>query len=196
MHVGERFYEHSELLQFGFNRVGQNVKIKRNVGLFFTENISIGDNVRIDDFTIIVASREAVVIGSNVNLAAFCYVAGSEGVEFGDFSTFAPGVMIFSGSDDYHGHKLTGATIPKKYTGGEHGKVRIGRHCIVGANSVILPKVTLGEGVSVGALSLVRKNLEPWTIYAGNPLKLIKTRSQELLELEKNYFQDMHPKKF
>ena len=187
MHLGERFYDESELSGFGFKAIGENVKIKRNVGIFFTENVSIGDNVRIDDFTIIVASREPVVLGSNVNMAARCYIAGSEGFVMEDFSTFAPNVMVFSGSDDYSGKKLTGATVPKEYTGGKHGKVTIGRHVIVGSGSVVLPDVTLHEGAAVGALSLVNQDLDAWGVYAGIPARLLKPRSKDLLELEREY---------
>ena len=105
MHVGEEFYKEEDLNGFGFKSLGKNVKIKKNVGLYFTENISIGDNVRIDDFTIIVASKEPVVLGNNVNIASQCYIAGSEGFIMKDFSTFAPQVKIFTGSDDYLGYK-------------------------------------------------------------------------------------------
>lgn len=187
MHVGERFFTQEELESFGFKSLGKNVLIKRNVGMFFIENISIGNNVRIDDFTIIVASREDVVLKSNVNIASHCYIAGSEGFVMDEFSTIAPGVKIFSGSDDYSGEKLTGATVPKEYMGGKYGKVYIGRHCIIGAGSVVLPSVNIEEGCAIGALSLVTKDLESWKIYAGVPVKKIKDRSKKLLELEVLY---------
>ena len=190
MHIGARFFEQEELQDFGFKYLGKNVQIKRNVGIFFTENVSIGDNVRIDDFSIIVASREPVIIGSNTNMAAGCYIAGSEGFEMKEFSTFAPGVKIFSGSDDYLGFKLTGATVPKEYTGGEHGKISVGKHCIIGTDSVVLPDLTIEEGVAIGALSLVKKDLPAWGVYAGNPLRRIKERRKDLLELERKYLEN------
>ena len=49
--------------------------------------------------------------------------------------------------------------------------------------SVILPGVTIGEESVVGALCLVAKDLEPFAIDAGSPLKRIKARSQRLLAL-------------
>jgi len=187
MHLGHSFYKQEELENFGFKNLGKNVLIKRNVGIFFTENVSIGDNVRIDDYSIIVASREPVILNSNVNFASFCYLAGSEGIEIEEFSTFAPGVMLFSGSDDYSGNKLTGATVPKKYMGGEHGKIIIKKHCILGAQTVVLPNIKIGEGVAVGAMSLVNKDLFEWGVYAGTPVRRIKERSKNLLKLEKQY---------
>ncbi|WP_069469907.1 acyltransferase [Candidatus Marithrix sp. Canyon 246] len=45
---------------------------------------------------------------------------------------------------------------------------------IVGAGSVIMPGVIVDEGTSIGAMSLVRKKTEPWSIYIGNPAKKIK----------------------
>jgi acetyltransferase-like isoleucine patch superfamily enzyme len=184
MHIGEKFYSDQDLKNFGFKSIGNNVKIKKNVGIFFTENVSIGNNVRIDDFTIIVASGSDVIIGNNVHIAANCYIAGSDGFEMKDFSGLAPGVMIFSGSDDYSGKKLTNPTIPKKYTGGICGKVTLEKHVIIGAGTVILPKIIIGEGSSVGAMSLVTKSLPPWGIYFGTPAKKLRERSKELLNLE------------
>jgi galactoside O-acetyltransferase len=187
MHLGESFYTDEELKGFGFKHLGKNVKIKRNAGIFFTENVSIGDNTRIDDFTIIVASAPAnkVAIGSHVHIASQCCLAGSDGIIMEDFTTLAPGVKIFSGSDDYSGTKLTSSTIPKKYIGGKKGVVTLQRHVIVGAGTVILPGCILGIGSAVGSLSLVIKSLEPWGVYSGIPVQRIKERKKDLLELEK-----------
>jgi galactoside O-acetyltransferase len=190
MHIGEKFYSDQDLKNFGFKSIGSNVKIKKNVGIFFTENVSIGNNVRIDDFTIIVASGSDVIIGNNVHIAANCYIAGSDGFEMKDFSGLAPGVMIFSGSDDYSGKKLTNPTIPKKYTGGICGKVTLEKHVIIGAGAVVLPMLTIGEGVSVGALSLVNKTLKPWGVYFGLPVKRLHERSREMLLLEREYLNE------
>lgn len=51
----------------------------------------------------------------------------------------------------------------------------------IGCNSVIFPNVTIGEGSVIGAMSLVKKSIEPWTINAGVPAKRIKDRSKGLL---------------
>jgi galactoside O-acetyltransferase len=49
---------------------------------------------------------------------------------------------------------------------------------------VILPGVTIGEGASVGALTLVNRSLDPFTIYAGIPARRLRDRSKAFLELE------------
>jgi len=189
MHIGNSFYNEKELKKFKFLSLGKNVLIKKNACLYFTENISIGSNVRIDDNVIIVASNKnsPVKIGNYVHIAANCYLAGSDGLEMMDFAGLSPGVLIFSGTDDYSGNKLTNPMVGKKYSGGPYGKVTLCKHVIVGANSVVLPKVTINEGSSVGALSLVNKNCDSWGVYAGTPAKKIKNRSKNILTLEKKF---------
>jgi acetyltransferase-like isoleucine patch superfamily enzyme len=187
MHLGERFYTDAELAVAGFRHLGRNVKIKRSAGLFFTENISVGDNSRIDDFTIIVASREPVNIGMHVHIASHCYIAGSDGFAMDDFSGLAPGVLVFTSSDDYTGKKLTNPTLPRHLIGGPAGPIHLGRHVIVGAGTVILPGVTIGQGAAVGAQSLVKRSLEEWGIYAGSPARYIRPRKKHMLLLEQEY---------
>jgi galactoside O-acetyltransferase len=61
--------------------------------------------------------------------------------------------------------------------------VVLGRHGLIGAGSVVLPGVTIGEGAAVGALSLVRKDVPPYAIVAGNPMRTLGQRSEERLRL-------------
>lgn len=184
MHLGERFYADEELAKVPFRSLGKNVKIKRNAGLFFTENISIGDNTRIDDCTIIVASREPVTLGRYVHIASHCYVSGSDGFTMEDYTGMSPGVLVFTSSDDYTGKKMTNPTLPRHLIGGPCGPVALRKHVIIGAGSVILPNVTIGEGSSVGSMSLVTRSLGDWGIYCGTPARLVRDRSKHLLKLE------------
>ena len=187
MNLGTSFFSEKELKKFKFRSLGRNVLIKKNVGFYFIENISIGDNVRIDDHVIIVASnkKNTVKIGNHVHITANCGLSGSDGIQLMDFCTLAPGVQIFSGSDDYSGKKLTNPTVDREYIGGKSGKVTLHKHVIIGANSIIFPEVTINVGSSVGALSLVNKSLDPWGVYAGIPVKKLKNRSKNILKLEK-----------
>lgn len=187
MHLGPSFYAREELEKAGFKSLGENVLIKRSCGLFFTENMEIGSHVRIDDFSILVASGY-LKIGSYVHIASHCYLAASHGIEIENFCTFAPGVKIFSGSDDYTGEKMTNPMVGRENIGGPHGPVKMGKHVIIGTNSVVLPDLEIGEGASAGALTLVNKNLDPWGIYVGSPARRIKERKKDLLKLEEKLF--------
>lgn len=179
------FIQPEKLANLGFKKLGKNVLISDKASIYNFDQIEIGDNSRIDDFCVVSGK---VSIGCNVHITVFCNVAGgTEGIVFEDFSTLAYGCHVFTQSDDYSGKTMTNSTVPKKFKTEIKKVVIIGRYSIIGTGSIIFPGVILGEGTSVGASSLVTQSTEPWSIYFGIPAKRIKARSQELLELEKQY---------
>ncbi len=183
--MGAGYYTDEELRQFEWGALGVDVRIKRNVVIPFTQNVYIGSHVRIDDFTVIVASSadSPVRLGNHVFVGDLCHLAGSDGITLEDFSAVAPGCHLFSGSDDYTGQKLTGPTLPKELLGGPAGRVTLHRFVILGAGTVVHPGVEIGEGVAVGSLGLVRTDLEAWGIYAGSPVRRLRDRSRAMLDL-------------
>ena len=182
------YFSEEELKKMGFKYLGKNVKISTKASIYYPETIEIGDNSRIDDFCVISGK---VKIGRNVHIAPFCLVAGGEeGIIFEDFSGLAYGVKVFTRSDDYSGLTLTNPTIPDKYKRVTKKPIKIGKHSIVGANSIILPGVTLAKGTSIGAMSVVSKSTKAWSIYLGMPARKIKDRKCDLLELERKYMEE------
>lgn len=178
-----------QLEQMAFKSLGQNVLISDKASIYNADQIEIGNNSRIDDFCVVSGK---VSIGMNVHFAAFCLVAGGKkGIIFEDFSGLAYQVQVFTQSDDYSGKTLTNPTIPLEYKLEQKRAVHIKKHVIIGAGSIILPGVTLEEGCSVGAMSLVRKSTEPWGIYVGNPAKRLKDRKKDLLVLEEQYLAEI-----
>ena len=179
------FLTQSQLDEMGFQSVGLNVKISDKSAIYNTDQISIGDNSRIDDFCVISGK---VNIGRHVHVAVFCNVAGgTPGVTLEDFSGLAYSVNVFAQSDDYSGETLTNPTIPSEFKNVKNAPVRIGRHVIIGAGSMVFPGVDLADGCSVGAMSLVARSTQAWGIYSGIPAKRIKERSNALLEYENQY---------
>jgi len=190
---GPTHYTETELAGEGFRSLGQNVRIARNCTIIGAENISIGDNVRIDGYCTLVATGSGYInLGSYIHIGGYCVLLAGEGITMEDFSGLSWGVQIYTKSDDFSGRYMTNPTVPTKYTGVKGGPIQLHRHTIVGANSVILPKVTLEEGVAVGAMSLVSKRLASWGIYSGFPAKRIKERSRKLLDLEKNLINELN----
>lgn len=189
---GPTHYTEHDLADEGFRSLGTNVRIARTCSIIGAENISIGDNVRIDGYcTIVAAGNGFVNLGSYIHIGGYCALLAAEGIVMEDLSTISWGVKIFTRSDDFSGNHMTNPTVPSKYTGIKSGTVTIKRHCVVGANSIILPNVTVGEGTAVGALSMVNKNLSDWGIYSGIPAKRIKERSRNLLILEKAFLEEL-----
>jgi galactoside O-acetyltransferase len=185
------YYNETDLLKFGFKSVGSNVKISKNCIIRGLYNISIGDNVIIDAFCSIIATGDCELkIGSFIHIGAYCHLLANAGIEIGDFSGLSQGVKIYSKTDDYSGNSLTNPTIPSKFKTLKRGKVSIGEHTIIGANSVVLPGLNIGDGVAIGALSLVTTNLGPWYIYYGNPLKKGLPRSRKLLSQREIFMEE------
>ncbi|AXU94840.1 MAG TPA: galactoside O-acetyltransferase [Erwinia persicina] len=182
------YYSENELRECGFKRLGKNVSIAKNCTIVGLENIAIGDNVRIDGYTTIVASGEGfLTLGSFIHIGGYSLLSAGAGITLHDFSGLSQGVKIYSKTDDYSGNYLTNPTVDADYTGVSSGEVTLGRHVIIGSGTVILPKVTIGEGASVGALSLVTKSLPEWGMYFGAPAKKIKDRKKKLLEVEQRF---------
>lgn len=178
------YWRSDDLRGFGFASVGDNVQISKDCLVIGFPNISIGSNVRIDSAVSIVAAEGTLELGSYIHIGGGCHLAVADLLTMGDFSGLSQGVKIYTATDDYTGHALTNPTVPAKFTRVRRAPVRLGRHVIIGAGSAILPGVTIGEGSSVGALSLVTKSLDPWGVFTGNPAKFLKPRRKDLLELE------------
>lgn len=175
-------FTRDELLAMGFASVGADVRVTRHALFFNPGNISLGDRSRIDAFAIVAAGPLGVAIGSNVHIAAHTLVNGSGGrVVLEDFSNIAPNVCIWTTSDDYIGGSLTNGTIPSQFKRNTTGSVTIGRHVIIGTGSVVLPGVQLHEGASVGALSMVTRDVPAGHVVCGCPAKMIKLRSVDNL---------------
>ncbi|MEX1214253.1 acyltransferase [Saccharospirillum sp.] len=182
-------YLTKEALQaMGFKAIGENVKISDKASIYNPEIIEIGDHSRIDDFCV-VSGR--VSIGKYCHITPMCLVAGgSPGIVFADFCTLAYGVKVFAQSDDYSGSTMVNSLVPKKFKNEYLAEVSLERQVIIGAGSIIFPGVTIREGCSVGAMTLLNKSTQPWGIYAGNPARRIKDRKLDLLELEAQFLKE------
>jgi len=75
--------------------------------------------------------------------------------------------------------------VPPPFRQPKRSFLHVGKYVSIGANAVVFPGVTLGEGCAIGALALVNRDCEPWTIYVGSPARPLKARRKErILELE------------
>ncbi len=179
------FYASEELRTFGFAEVGDEVRISKTCTIIGLANIRIGSHVRIDDKVTIIAESGRVSIGSYIHIGECCYLSGQGGITLSDFCGLSQGITIYSVTDDFTGDHLTNPTVPKEFLGLKIAAVFLGRHVIIGSGSVILPGCTIGEGSSVGALSLVTKSLDAWGVYVGAPARRVTARSKRLLDLER-----------
>jgi len=163
-----------------FKSLGNDVMIHERVTLVGIENISIGSHVRIDPEVILLATGP-LTIGCYTHIATGVFIAAKAGFEMKNFANIAHGSRIYTINDDYSGQYLMGPTIPADLVNLNEGAVLMEEQSGLGAGAIVLPGVTLAEGSILGALSLIAKSTEPWTMYGGVPAKPIRKRRRDVL---------------
>jgi acetyltransferase-like isoleucine patch superfamily enzyme len=110
-----------------------------------------------------------VVLGANVFINFNSVFANTCPVTIGSRTLIGPNCSFYSGC-----HPLDPA-LRNGTQGPELGKpITIGEDCWLGGNVIILPGVTIGRGCTVGAASVVTKDVPDFYIVAGNPARLLR----------------------
>jgi len=168
------------LPDYPFHLAGLNVKVHKMAVVVAPENMILGSNIIVDDF-VFLGFHQRLILGNYVHIASHSSITGGGRVLMSDFSGLASGVRLLSGSDDYTGSALTNPTVPMEFRNVRRGTIVLEPHVIIGSNAVVFPDVTIGEGSSVAAGSVVTRSLKPWGVYAGMPARLVKSRPRDLL---------------
>ena len=169
------FYSEEELQVLGFKSIGKGCCISRKACFYGIDRMTIGDNVRIDDFCIM--SGE-ITLGSNIHISAYVALYGSKGIIMEDFTGISARTTVYSAMDDFSGEYLVGPIHPRETTKVTGGTVIIKKFTQIGTHCIIMPSLTLEEGTVIGASSLVRHSTEPWGIYYGIPARFVRQRSK------------------
>lgn len=162
---------------------GKNVIILNLAKIINPQFAEIDDNTIIFDYVFIDANK-SFKIGKYSCIAWQSVIEGASHVEIGDRCFLGPGSKILGSTYEYQGY-YTSQHLPEGASAIHFGKITIQDDAYVGANSVVMPGVTIGEGAFVGANSLVNRNLKPWGIYFGSPVKLIGMREKPTEERRK-----------
>jgi len=170
------FFDTSRLKHIGKNAIiGKTVRIRQ------PENVSIGDNTIIDDFTYISCAAE---IGTNCHIASNVSISGGKGkFIMGNYSTISNGCSVHCASSDYRECSLDLPSVPEaEQFGGEIGTIIISDFVTVGAHSCILPNVDIPEGTAFGAYTMIKsgKKLEPYHLYVGHACRDLGKRGNKI----------------
>jgi acetyltransferase-like isoleucine patch superfamily enzyme len=158
---------------------GTDVFISANVEIRRPHLVSIGSHVAIDSGFYLTTQAS---IGDYVHLGPYITAIGGEksSLIIEPFATVAAGSRLIAGSDSFLGEGFTSVTVPPQYRDEvRFSTITIKKFAGIGTNVVLMPGITIAEGSVIGACSLVTKNTEPWTIYAGVPAKPMKIRKSE-----------------
>lgn len=141
--------------------------------------LTVGDNSIVDDYSYFSANVE---LGNYSHIASNVTIAGGKEYtcKIGDMTSISSGVRIWCSSNDFVNDLII---IPPKDIGDNPicGDVRIASYCGIGSNTVIMPDNNIPNGVAIGAMSFVpaRFQFEPWSVYAGIPIRKIKERNRK-----------------
>lgn len=155
--------------------------VSPNTRIRHPEFFVVGEHSIVDDFCYF---STRVTIGICSHVASGCSVAGGVAHQFvlGDFSSLSSGVTVWCRSNDYVNDLV--ALVPDDAGDiGDRplaGDVTFGDYTGVGANAVVMPDNRIPEGAVIGALSFVPTAFpfEPWTVYAGTPIRPIGPRNR------------------
>jgi len=171
-------------------KIGSNCIINPTIQFYGDpDDYEIGDNVRIDAFCIFSGK---IKLGSFIHIACGCYFFGTEGIWLEDYSNLSSRISLYTVSDDFVEGYLTSPMVPDKYKKVKHGAIHLKKHALIGCGSVVLPGVTLGEGCSIGALSLIKDDVSDYNIMAGCPARHVGIRNDlRLKNLERQHQEDV-----
>lgn len=155
--------------------MGKDVKIYELAKLIKEEVIEIGDGTQIDDFVFIYGGR-GIRIGRFNHICSFVTVIGGGELITGDYVGISAGCRIVTGTQHYGDGKHMVPVVPLEQQELVIGKVVLEKDAFLGSNVIIYPGVTVGEGAIIGAGGLVNRNVAPWTINVGMPVRVIGTR--------------------
>ena len=179
-------YTIDELKGLGVTIYGDNIKISKFTNIYNPSNLILYNNIRIDDFCVI-SCKGKIIIHNNVHISAQSFISSSTLIEIGNYSSISVGTKLFGSCDDFSGKYMVNPTLPSKFTNVMNENIIIKDHVVIGANSVCLPGIILDEGVAIGCNSFINISCNKWSIYAGTPIKFIKSRYNECKNLQYEY---------
>ncbi len=137
-----------------------------------SNKISFGRGTVIKPFAVIQTQGGKIVFGENCAVSSFNHIStGVENVIVGDDVRIGTHVTIMGGSRNY---KKKNTRIVDQ--GSYHKGVQIGNDVLIGTGAVIMPGSIIGEGAVIGAMSLVKDDIHPFSIVAGVPAQIIGER--------------------
>ena len=173
---GVTFFNSSKIKWGKFLRLGNQVYVSAlsKNGIQFGDNVSIGAFSRVIVSTSLNDIGDKIVIGNNVGIGEFAYLGGAGGLEIGDECIVGQYLSCHP-----ENHNYDDITISIRHQGVSRKGIKIGKNCWIGSKVTILDGVEIGAGSIIAAGSVVTKSFYENSIIGGVPAKLLKSRTNE-----------------
>lgn len=178
----------------GLDMMGDNIRkdlqyCGKDVVLYPLAKMIRACNAKIDDYTRIldnafIDAGKSLEIGKHSMITWFVLIEGGANTKIGDRVFIGPGTKILTSTYSIDGF-YSAEFVPDECHEISYGDITIKNDAYIGAECVVMPGVTIGEGAVAGANCLVNKDLEPWGIYVGSPCRKIGERKRPSEEMTK-----------
>ncbi|MBK8396343.1 MAG: acetyltransferase [Leptospiraceae bacterium] len=173
------FYNNSRILRYP-----NYIRGKKYID--FGKSLTTGVGLRIDAMPIN-KSKIVLKFGCDIELNDYVHIGAIDSITIGNNVLIASKVFI---TDHNHGNYSgdephNNPNIPPRNNSLHSSPVEIQDNVWIGENVSILPGVTVGKGSIIGAMSLVNKNIPPYSLAVGIPAKVVKTFNFESKKWEK-----------
>lgn len=159
---------------------GEGVRLYPLCKIIRPQNAELDNHCQVFDYVFIDAGK-SLKIGKYSTLTWHALVEGGASTRIGDRVFIGPGTKLLTSTYKINGF-FTVEHLPEGCQETEYGDITIEDDAYIGASCTIMPGVKVGEGAVVGVNSLVRNDLEPWTVYVGTPCKVIGKREKPTKE--------------
>ena len=171
--LGLRYLFYKSTRNFDF--LGSYVQFGKNLSLVGVKSISIGEKVKIGDYSWLnvvedMDVRGKITIQKGSDIGRNAVISSSKSIHIGENVLIAPNVTILD-----HTHAFARTDIPIMFQGiTKSRKVIIGSGSWIGTNSVILPGAKIGKNCVIGCNSTVNSEIPDYSVAVGSPAKVIK----------------------
>ena len=153
---------------------GKGVRLYPLCKMIHPDTAELDDCCQLFDYVFIDAGKR-LKIGKYATITWNCLIEGGGETVIGNRVFLGPGSKVLTSTYALDGY-FSVEHIPEKCRKTEYGDVIIEDDAYIGANCTIMPGTIIHEGAVLGANSLAKGELEPWTVYVGSPCRPIRKR--------------------
>ena len=147
--------------------VGGGTVVGRGTKIVNFTNVAIGSGCFLQEYVYMRAGSDGFIrMGNDCAVNSFAKLFGHGGIEIGDRTQLGPACLITTTHHDYQRDDLRT----------EFRKVTIGKGVWIGANTLILPGVTIGDDCVIGGGSVVTRDIPSGSIAVGSPARVIRSK--------------------
>jgi acetyltransferase-like isoleucine patch superfamily enzyme len=147
------------------------IKILLYKCLFYSKLKFYGNCTFRKGFTLWVEGSGKIFIGKNCFFNNYCSIVSRNSITIGDGTLFGENVKVYD-----HNHCFKDYTTPIKGQGYTSAPIKIGNHCWIASNVVILKGVTIGDNCVIGAGCIIHKDVPPNSIVINKQNHLIQNK--------------------